>query len=77
MSASSKISQRLIAVACERQKGGLAPLGGETLFRGPAGRVGDDRTQIAQPMHCHDADVDVGRDVPHGTDIRDRVAGRE
>ena len=64
-------------VAFEHQDGDLLPFGGETLFRSPAGRVGDDRTQVAQPMHSHDADVDVGRDVPCRTDIRNHVAGPE
>ena len=40
-------------------------------------RVGDDRSEVAQPMHRLDVDVQVRRDVPRGTDVCGQVAGRE
>ena len=46
-------------VAFDRQKFDLAPLGVEALLRGPTSRLGDDRSEIAQPMHGLDVDVDV------------------
>ena len=50
-SASSNSSQRLMQVAFDRQNGDHPPLGVEALLRGPMRRVGDDRSEVAQPMH--------------------------
>ena len=44
-------------VAFDRQDGDLSPLGVEALLRGPVRRVGDDRSEIAQPMHSLDVDA--------------------
>ena len=77
MSASSKISHAVDHVAFDRQKGDLPPLGVEALLRGPIRHLGDDRSEVAQPMHSLDVDADVGREVPPGTDVRDQLAGRE
>ena len=39
--------------------------------------MGDDRSEVAQPMHSLDVDADVRREVPRGTDVCGQVAGRE
>ena len=39
--------------------------------------VGDDRAEVAQPMHSLDVDAEVWREVQGGTDVCDQVAGRE
>ena len=64
-------------VAFDRQNVDLPPLGVEALLRGPIRRLGDDRSEVAQPMHSLDVDADVRRDVPRGTDGCDQVTGRE
>ena len=51
-------------VAFDRQKVDPSPLGVEALLRGPMRRVGDDRSEVAQPMHSLDVDAEVRRDVP-------------
>ena len=76
-SASSNISQRLIRSPSTVTNVDLSPLGVEALLRGPMRRVGDDRSEVAQPMHGLDVDADVRRDVPRGTDVCDQVTGRE
>ncbi len=43
-------------VAVDRQKVDHPPLGVEALLRGPMRRMGDDRSEIAQPMHSLDVD---------------------
>ena len=40
-------------------------------------RVGDDRSEVAQPMHSLDVDIDVWREVPHGADVCGQVTGLE
>ena len=40
-------------------------------------RVGDDRSEVAQPMHGLDVDADVRREVPRGADVCGQVTGRE
>ena len=77
MSASSNISQRLIRSPSTVRRAITSPLGVEALLRGPMRRVGDDRSEVAQPMHSLDVDVDVRRDVPRGTDVCGHVTGRE
>ena len=63
MSASSNSSQRLIrspsTVTVDHP-----PLGFEALLRGPVRHVGDDRSEVAQPMHSLDVDAEVRREVP-------------
>ena len=39
--------------------------------------MGDDRSEVAQPMHGLDIDLGVWRDVPRGADVRGQVAGLE
>ena len=39
-------------VAFDRQNVDRPPLGVETLLRGPMRHVGDDRSEVAQPMHA-------------------------
>ena len=56
-------------VAFDRQKVDRPPLGVEALLRGPMRRVGDDRSEVAQPMHSLDVDAEVRREVPDGTDV--------
>ena len=46
-------------LAFDRQKSDLPPLGVEALLRGPMRRMGDDRSEVAQPMHRLDVDSDV------------------
>ena len=53
-------------VAFDRQKVDHPPLGVEALLRGPMCRLGDDRSEVAQPMHSLDVDLDVRRVVPGG-----------
>ena len=43
-------------VAVDRQKVDLAPLGVEALLRSPMRYVGDDRSEVGQPMHSLDVD---------------------
>ena len=55
-------------VAFDREEVDHPPLGVEALLRGPMHRLGDDRSEVAQPMHGLDVDADVRREVPrrHG-----------
>ena len=55
-SASSKISQRLIRSPSTVEDVDHPPLGVEALLRGPCADVGDDRSEVAQPMHSLDVD---------------------
>ena len=43
-------------VAFDREEVDHPPLGVEALLRGPMRRVGDDRSELAQPMHSLDVD---------------------
>ena len=43
-------------VAFDRENFDHPPLGVEALMRGPLQRVGDDRSEFAQPMHGLDVD---------------------
>ncbi len=43
-------------IAFDGQKVDLPPLGVEALLRGPGRTVGDDRSEVAQPMHGLDVD---------------------
>ncbi len=63
-SASSNISSAADQVAVDRQKFDHPPLGVEALLRGPVRRVGDDRSEVAQPMHGLDVDAEVRRRGP-------------
>ena len=76
-SASSNSSQRVNLVAFDCQKVDLAPLDVETLLRSPLCRVGDDRSEVAKPMHGVDVDVDVYAEIPCGLQIFEEIAGRE
>ena len=40
-------------------------------------RMGDDRSEVAQPMHGLDVDAEVWREVPGGAEVCGQVAGRE
>ena len=62
-------------VAFDRQKSIVPPLGVEALLRGPMRRVGDDCSEIAQPMHGLDVDAEVRREVPSGTEVAVRSPG--
>ena len=53
-------------VAFDRENADLPPLGVETLLRGLIRHVGDDRSEVVQPMHRLDEVVQVRRDVPCG-----------
>ena len=44
-------------VAFDRQKFDHPPLGVEALLRGPMRRMGDDRSEVVQPMHGLDVDA--------------------
>ena len=50
-------------VAFDRQEFDRPPLSVEALLRGPLRRMGDDRSEVAQPMHGLDVEVDVRREV--------------
>ena len=56
-------------VAFDSQDVDHPPLGVEAFLRGPSASTGEDRSEAAQPMHGLDVDADVGREVPHGTDV--------
>ena len=65
-------------VAFDREDVDHPPLGVEALWRGPVRRVGDDRSEVAKPMHGLDVDVDVGDEVlQSGTEVRNQVARRD
>ena len=51
-------------VAFDRENVDHPPLGVEALLRGPMRGVGDDRSEVAQPVHSLDVDADVRREVP-------------
>ena len=51
-------------VAFDRRDVDHPPLGLEALLRGPVRHVGDDRSEVAQPMHSLDVDAEVRREVP-------------
>ena len=53
-------------VAVDHQNVDLAPLGFEALVRSPMRRMGDDRSEVAQPMH--------GLDVDSTSDVRSHQA---
>ncbi len=59
-SASSKSSTRSDQVAFDREQVDHPPLGIEALLRGPMRRMGDDRSEVVQPMHRLDIDAEVG-----------------
>ena len=54
-------------VAFDREKVDHPPLGIEALWRGPIEHVGDNGSEVAQPMHGLDVDAGVRREVPYGT----------
>ena len=56
-------------ITFDRQKVDVAPLGVEPVLRGPMCGVGDDRSEIAQPMDSLNVDADVWREVPRGTNV--------
>ena len=64
-------------VAIDGGKDDLSPLGFEAVLRGPADRLGEDRSEVAQLMHSLDVDDDVRCEVPRGTHVCGQVAGRE
>ena len=76
-SASSNNSQRLTRSPSTVRSSIDPPLGVEALLRGPMRRLGDDRSEVAQPMHSLDVDTEVRREVPRGTDVCGHVTGRE
>ena len=61
-------------VAFDRQKMRSPPLGVEALLRGPLSRVGEDRSEIAQPMHRLDVDADLALVVQRCADVRVSVS---
>ncbi len=76
-SASSKISQRLIRSPSTVKNRDLSPLGVEALLRGPLRRMGDDRSEVAQPMHGLDVDVESGARSHVARTYAVSVTGRE
>ena len=40
-------------------------------------RMGDDRSEIAQPMHRLDVDAEVWREVPDGADVCGQFTARD
>ena len=42
----------------------IPPLGVEALLRGPMRHMGNDRSELAEPMHRLDVDLGVRRVVP-------------
>ena len=55
-------------VAFDRHEVDHSPLGVEALSRGPMRRIGDDRSEIAEPMHRFDVEAEVRREVPKRRD---------
>ena len=51
-------------VAVYGQNIDVVPLGVETLLRGPVYLMGDDHSEITQPMHSLDVNVEVRAEVP-------------
>ena len=64
-------------VAFERQKWILRHSASKPSLRGSMQRLGDDRSEIAQPMHSLDVDREVRRQIPSGAEVCGHVAGRE
>ena len=62
-------------VAVDRQEVDTPPLGVEALARGTMPRMGEDRAEVAQPMHDLDVDSDVLVEVPTGTEVCDESPG--
>ena len=60
--------------AVNRKNRGPAPLGVETLLRGPMCRISDDCSAFGQPVHGLDIDLAVLVPIRHGVDICDQVA---
>ncbi len=54
-------------VALDRQNVERPPLGVEALLRGPVRHLGDDRSEVAQPMHRLDVTAEVRRDFQRCT----------
>ncbi len=86
---SSNLSQRGIKVCLveqltavnlvvpDHQKFDHSPFGSEAFCRRPIRRVGDDCSEAAEPMHGFDVHLEVWRDVPRATDVRDLISRLE
>ena len=66
-SASSKSSQRLTMIALDHQNVDLSPLGVEAFCRSPVYHVGENRSDVVQPVHCLDVERGLWREVERGT----------
>ncbi len=64
-------------VAIDGGKDDLSPFGFEAVLRGPADRLSEDCSKVAQPMHSLDVGDDVRCEVPRGTHVCGQVTGRE
>ena len=76
-SASSNSSQRLIRSPSTVKRLISRHSASKPSCEVPLRRLGDDRSEVAQPMHSLDVDAEVRREVPRGTDVCSHVAGRE
>ena len=64
-------------IAVDRQNVDHSPLGVEALLRDPMCHMGDDRSEVVQPMHGLDVDADVSVRSHAGTDVCGQLTGRE
>ncbi len=64
-------------VAFDGQGVDRPPLGVEAFRRAPRRRMGDDRSEIVEPMHRLDVDLQVWREIPNGAKDLGHGAGLE
>ena len=76
-SASSKSSQRLIRSPSTVEKSIIRHSASKPSCEVPLSDMGDDRSEVGQPMHGLDVDAEFRREVPRGTDVCGQVTGRE